>query len=197
MSEEKQQPPRLSTKVAKKRKRQAEAETETKTEKNTTTNPKPETTNDETNNKNNIENDSENTDTQSKRKQKRKAKNKKAKQTTTTSEEQEIKEQERKDGIDESIGKMDGTLLADYLAQRSRRLNKELSAVELEDMYIPSSAFLDTTSFDQSRIMDKLPEFLKLFSPKGSQLSNSSEEKGSPHTIVVAPAAIRAADLVR
>lgn len=46
--------------------------------------------------------------------------------------------------------------------------------------------------------MDQLPAFLKTFSPnKGANLSKSAEEKGTPHTLIIAPAALRAADLVR
>jgi U3-containing 90S pre-ribosomal complex subunit len=59
-------------------------------------------------------------------------------------------------------------------------------------------AFLDTTSFESARALDKLPGFLKAFSTnEGSRLSKSAEEKGTPHTLVVAPAGLRAADLVR
>lgn len=43
----------------------------------------------------------------------------------------------RKDGIDESIGKMDGRLLGDHFAQKAKRHDKELSAVELSDLSIP------------------------------------------------------------
>lgn len=44
--------------------------------------------------------------------------------------------QDRKNGIDESIGRMDGKLLADYFAQRAQKLDKELSAVELNDLSV-------------------------------------------------------------
>lgn len=43
----------------------------------------------------------------------------------------------RKDGIDESIGKMDGRLLGDHFAQKAKRHEKELSAVELSDLSVP------------------------------------------------------------
>lgn len=66
----------------------------------------------------------------SKKKRKKAKKNKKQP-------EQDAKTQDRKDGIDESIGKMDGRLLADYFAQRAKKLNKELSAVELNDLSVP------------------------------------------------------------
>ncbi|KAI3113220.1 hypothetical protein CBS147333_3212 [Penicillium roqueforti] len=102
----------------------------------------------------------------------------------------------RKDGIDESIGKMDGRLLGDHFAQKAKRHEKELSAVELSDLSIPYSAFLDTSSFTSSRKLEQLPEFLKSFS-KGADLSKSSEKNGTPHTLVISGAAMRAADVVR
>lgn len=49
----------------------------------------------------------------------------------------DVTQQERKDGIDQSIGKMDGRLLADYFVQRAKKLNKELTAMELEDLSVP------------------------------------------------------------
>ncbi|KAJ5801311.1 uncharacterized protein N7518_003379 [Penicillium psychrosexuale] len=102
----------------------------------------------------------------------------------------------RKDGIDDSIGKMDGRLLGDHFAQKAKRHEKELSAVELSDLSIPDSAFLDTSSFTSSRKLEQLPEFLKSFS-KGADLSKSSEKNGTPHTLVISGAAMRAADVVR
>ncbi|CAI7630569.1 DNA/RNA helicase DEAD/DEAH box typeN-terminal [Penicillium sp. CMV-2018d] len=103
----------------------------------------------------------------------------------------------RKDGIDESIGKMDGRLLGDHFAQKAKRHDKELSAVELSDLSVPDSAFLDTSSFTSTRKLEQLPEFLKSFSPKGCDLSKSSEKNGTPHTLVISGAALRAADVVR
>ncbi|RHZ70521.1 hypothetical protein CDV55_104118 [Aspergillus turcosus] len=132
--------------------------------------------------------------------QKKKKKNSKSKQKQQKQKEQDEdpKQQERKGGIDESIGKMDGRLLADHFAQKAKRHNKDLTAVELSDLSVPDSAFLDTSSFESSRSLDQLPAFLKAFSPdKGSGLSKASEEKGTPHTLVVCPAALRAADVVR
>lgn len=51
--------------------------------------------------------------------------------------EQDLTSQDRENGIDKSIGKMDGSLLGDYFAQRAKKLDKELSAVELSDLSIP------------------------------------------------------------
>ncbi|KAI2786651.1 Protein CMS1 [Penicillium oxalicum] len=124
---------------------------------------------------------------------KKRKKNKKNKAQS----EQDVKSQDRKSGIDESIGKMDGRLLADYFAQRAQKLDKELSAVELGDLSVPDSAFLDTTSFAEPRNLEKLPSYLKSFSPKGADLAKASEQKGTPHTLVISAAALRAADVVR
>ncbi|EAS35070.3 protein CMS1 [Coccidioides immitis RS] len=110
----------------------------------------------------------------------------------------DVKDAERKDGIDESIGKMDGKLLADYFAQKAKRHNKDLTAVELDDIYIPDYAFLNTSSWQSPRTLEHLPSFLKKHSPKkGSTLFQSSESKGSPHTIVITLAGLRAADMTR
>lgn len=50
---------------------------------------------------------------------------------------EETNDDGKKDGIDESIGKMDGPLLADFFAQQTKRNNEDLTAVELSDLYIP------------------------------------------------------------
>lgn len=39
--------------------------------------------------------------------------------------------------INTAIGKMDNRLLADYVAQRTKRFGEDLSLVELEDMHVP------------------------------------------------------------
>lgn len=58
--------------------------------------------------------------------------------------------------------------------------------------------FRDTSSFDSSRSLGQLPSFLKTFTPNnGAGLEKSSEEKGTPHTLVISSAALRAADVVR
>lgn len=59
-------------------------------------------------------------------------------------------------------------------------------------------AFLDTTSFQEPRSLAQLPEYLKASDRNNaSDIGVASEEKGSPHTLVVAAAGLRAADLVR
>ncbi|KAI7143133.1 hypothetical protein KC352_g29231, partial [Hortaea werneckii] len=91
-----------------------------------------------------------------------------------------------------------------HLAQRTKRFQPNLSLVEAEDVHIPASAIRDASSWDQGRTTEKLPEFLEKFSgprrkksKKGQKLSDAPEAKGSPHTLVVAGAGLRAAELVR
>ena len=62
----------------------------------------------------------------------KKKKDKRAKQTVD-----DARDSGKRDGIDESIGKMDGRLLADFFAQQAKRHNDDLSAVELNDIYVP------------------------------------------------------------
>lgn len=105
---------------------------------------------------------------------------------------------DREEAVDESISKMNEQILADHFMQKAKAHNKDLTAVELSDMSVPVQAFKDTTSFEQVRKLAQLPDYLKAYSPeKGARLGRASEEKGSPHTLVIAPAGLRAADLVR
>lgn len=45
--------------------------------------------------------------------------------------------------------------------------------------------------------MEKLPGFLEKFTAQPERLSEAPKVKGSPHTIVVTGAGLRAADIVR
>ncbi|KAK2743402.1 hypothetical protein FQN57_004867 [Myotisia sp. PD_48] len=101
-------------------------------------------------------------------------------------------------GIDEAIGNMDGQLLADFFVQKAKRHNKELSAVELNDLYIPVHAFRDTSSWKSKRKLENMPDFLKTFSSDhGASLSQASEINGDPHTLVITLAGLRAAEITR
>jgi protein CMS1 len=68
--------------------------------------------------------------------------------------EQDLTSQDRENGIDKSIGKMDGSLLGDYFAQRAKKLDKELSAVELSDLSIPGMYFCEGSRCLASRAGD-------------------------------------------
>ncbi|KAM0718207.1 hypothetical protein Q7P37_006539 [Cladosporium fusiforme] len=105
-------------------------------------------------------------------------------------------------GVNHAIAHMDSSLMADHIAQRTKRFRPDVSVVEAEDLHVPSSAILDTTSNTETRTTDKLPAFLEQFagprrSKKGSKLLNAPEAKGSPHTLIVAGGGLRAADLTR
>jgi protein CMS1 len=64
---------------------------------------------------------------------KRAAKKQKSKKKKTVDEDELDVEQ----GVNNAFSHMDSQLLADYLAQRTRQYEGDLSTVELEDKYIP------------------------------------------------------------
>ncbi|KAI9703269.1 MAG: hypothetical protein M1836_007835 [Candelina mexicana] len=103
-------------------------------------------------------------------------------------------------GINYAIGRMDNRILADHLAQQIKRFGGDLSLVELEDRYIPEKAIEDTSAWENLRDLKSLPDFLERYSTKSGKkkkLSAASKVRGAPHTIVVAAAGLRAADLTR
>ncbi|GAB7355997.1 hypothetical protein MBLNU459_g6624t1 [Dothideomycetes sp. NU459] len=131
---------------------------------------------------------------------KRAAKRKKSKKPKDISDEALDEEK----GVNHAIAHMDSQLLADHIAQRTKRFQTDLSTVELEDLRVPATAILDTTRFTKPRDLDSLPVFLELFSGprrgKGKtkkKLSDAVEAAGTPHTLVVAGSGLRAAELTR
>lgn len=106
----------LSAKVEKKRKRQAE---EPSKQDKPATAPK----------------DSKSSEGPSKKKQK-KGKKPPQKQKQEKGKPQDT-DKPREYAVDESIAMMDGRLLADHFAQKARKLDKELTAVELNDLCVP------------------------------------------------------------
>ena len=61
----------------------------------------------------------------------------------------------------------------------------------------PANAIKDTSEFEKDRTLESLPDFLEAYSDKPEDLGKAPAEKGSPHTIIVAGAGLRAADIVR
>jgi protein CMS1 len=115
-------------------------------------------------------------------------------------------------GVNHAIAHMDPSLMADHIAQRTKRFQPDLSLVEAEDLRILERAIMDTTAFEKDRVAENLPEFLEQFATsrqpqkkgkkggkKGSAagLDTAPSEKGAPHTLVIAASGIRAADLTR
>jgi len=77
-----------------------------------------------------------------------------------------------------------------------------MSLVEAEDLHIPERAITDTTSWEKTRSTENLPGFMEQFAgsrrnKKGQKLLHAPEQRGSPHTLVVPSAGLRAADLTR
>ena len=63
-----------------------------------------------------------------------------------------------------------------------------------------AKAILDTTAFEKPRTTEALPDFLEQFAgtaKRKKKLSQSAAETGSPHTLVITGAGLRAADLTR
>ena len=61
-------------------------------------------------------------------------------------------------------------------------------------------AFIDTTDWEQPRVLEKLPLFIEKFSlnaDEPKELYEAPQGKGMPHTIVVTAAGLRAADITR
>ncbi|KAI4227151.1 MAG: hypothetical protein L6R36_002648 [Xanthoria steineri] len=116
-----------------------------------------------------------------------------AKDTTTET-------RETDSNINTAIGEMDNRLLADYVAQCTKRFGEDLSLVELEDMHVPESAILDTSEWNQDRLAANLPDFLTHTVQRNgmsTDLYQAPVKPGSPHTLVLTGAALRAAELSR
>lgn len=104
-------------------------------------------------------------------------------------------------GVSLAVGRMDPQLLADHAAAQTRRFAPDLSPVELADLYVPAGAVADTTAFPpEKRTCEGLAEFLERYAGGDEdkrRLGSAPRACGAPHTLVVAGAGMRAADLVR
>ncbi|MCJ1296368.1 hypothetical protein MMC34_007934 [Xylographa carneopallida] len=98
-------------------------------------------------------------------------------------------------GISSVLGSLDRYRLADYLTQRTKKFSENLSLAQVEEKRVP-----ETASWQRPRILDNLPEFIKEFSScigESTKLPLSLKDTGSPHTVVVTAAGLRAADITR
>lgn len=116
-------------------------------------------------------------------------------------------------GVNNAFSHMDSQLLADYIAQRTKKYEDDLSSIELEEKHIPgrrhhvyfqiqlivvtANAITDTTSWNKTRTLDNLPGFLENFAGNSTKLWSASKKNGAPHTIIVTAAGLRAADIAR
>ncbi|KAI1080550.1 U3-containing 90S pre-ribosomal complex subunit-domain containing protein [Whalleya microplaca] len=99
-------------------------------------------------------------------------------------------------GLNTKIASFGNLLLADHLAKQIRRFGTDLDPLELSRLDTSPNSIKDTTSFQKPRNLDNLPEFLEAFAdPK--KLGEAPKQNGSPHTIIVTGAGLRAADVVR
>lgn len=111
--------------------------------------------------------------------------------------------------LNRAMARMDAPAAASYLARQTKRYAAELSEVELADLSVPASAFVDSSAYSKDRTLDNLADFLEDMATltengtpgskgKGKQIMQTAPtSKGAPHTIIVTGAGMRAADLVR
>ncbi|KAI0509249.1 U3-containing 90S pre-ribosomal complex subunit-domain containing protein [Xylaria bambusicola] len=100
-------------------------------------------------------------------------------------------------GLNKKIGFLDSMLLADHLAQKTRRFGTDLKPVELSALDISPNAIKDSSSFSKPRNLESLPAYLEAHAKNPKKLGDAPKENGSPHTIIVTGAGLRAAELVR
>ncbi|MCJ1248612.1 hypothetical protein MMC30_005830 [Trapelia coarctata] len=103
-------------------------------------------------------------------------------------------------GINGALWRLDGHLLADYLAQKTKQFNDKLGVLELEERRIPAQAIRDTSEWREQRVLENFAGFLDHHASQhksSKNLSIASKTKGAPHTIVVTASGLRAADLTR
>ena len=60
-----------------------------------------------------------------------------------------------------------------------------------------ANAIKDTTTWDQPRVLENLPGFLEKFAGNTTKLWSASKKNGSPHTIIIAAAGLRASEIAR
>ncbi|CDK27312.1 unnamed protein product [Kuraishia capsulata CBS 1993] len=96
-------------------------------------------------------------------------------------------------------------IIADFLASRIRKQNKDLSALELGELYLSKTVFKGTGDFDKPRTPENLSsflnEFLERFIPvekkKKAKKSKTSKEETKKYIVVVSMSALRACDIYR
>lgn len=87
--------------------------------------------------------------------------------------------------------------LAKRYKEAIKKHKGDLSTIELEDLSLPATAFLDTIDFGEPRVVKNLSTFLQKFTPGGKEELSICKEIASPHTILLTSSAIRTTDLVR
>ena len=99
--------------------------------------------------------------------------------------------------VDEQYQTASPEQLKTILDSSIKLIKDDLSTIELEDESLPVASFADTTSFSQDRTVSNLSAFLEHTIPGGEQtLKKTVEAEGSPHTLLITGAAIRAQALL-
>lgn len=97
---------------------------------------------------------------------------------------------------DVAVASLDPSLLADYFAKAVRKHSPDSSSIELEEQYLPTKAFRNTTSFDKDHVAANLPEFLEKFTENGRDALVKCENFET-HTLVITSSGMRTADVAR
>jgi len=120
-------------------------------------------------------------------------------------------------GINNLFAHMDTQLLADHIAQKTKRNLDDMSVVELEDLRIPcgfitllfppklanevtATSIVETSAWKEVRDLKNLPIFINEYSTleaRKPDLRKPPKNLGSPHTLLITGAGQRAADLTR
>lgn len=86
---------------------------------------------------------------------------------------------------------------AAYLQDRQKIALPKLSAVELEEQYLPESGLVNNENFKQEHVLDALPNFVKFGVAGHKKLAKKPTVLASPVTLIVTHSAVRAVDLGR
>lgn len=114
----------------------------------------------------------------------------------SVSKKRKLEELGNPDEIDSDILNVDQQ--ADLFARliRDNPPSKDLTKLELADMSLSSTAFIDTSAFSGPRNLSTITKFIEKYTRR-EDLSSSNKEPGRPHTLVICSSAIRVADLTR
>ncbi|KAF9009341.1 U3-containing 90S pre-ribosomal complex subunit-domain containing protein [Cyathus striatus] len=89
-------------------------------------------------------------------------------------------------------------VLSDWISSMQAKTFKDLSIIEFEDIRIPESSLVDTTSWTGTRTLEQLIEFITEAVPAlHVRLSQNSKANGSPTLLFVTGSALRVVDITR
>lgn len=89
------------------------------------------------------------------------------------------------------IGRLSPAIIADYILNKLKRANSELSVLELQDRAVPESRIVDTSNFTNERGLETFPLFFQHFK------LNQSPSVPNALVLVLSISAIRVCDVSR